>query len=56
MGLLQTPIPCATHAKGEGGLRYGAFNTCSTPVVLFKLLCVLTLARRLQRQMLRFGM
>ena len=56
MGLLQAPIPCATHAEGKGGLRYGAFDACSTLVVRFKLLCVLALTSRLERQLLRLGM
>ena len=56
MGLLQTPIPCATHAKGKGGLRYGSFNPCSTLVGFCKPLGVLALPSHLQRQMLRFGM
>jgi hypothetical protein len=56
MGLLQAPIPCATHAEGKGGLRHAPFNACSTLVVFFKLLCVLALTSRLECQMLRFGM
>jgi hypothetical protein len=56
MGLLQAPIPCATHAEGKGGLRYGAFDACSPFVVCFKLLGVLALTSRLERQMLRLGM
>src|SRR5262245_5476923 len=56
MGLLQSPIPCATHAEGKGGLRHGPFDACSPFIVFFKLLCMLALTSRLQRQMLRLGM
>ena len=56
MGLLQAPIPCATHAEGKGGLRHGPFDAGSTLVVLFKMLSLLALTSRLKRQMLRFGM
>src|SRR5688572_22201808 len=56
MGLLQAPISCSPHAEGKGGLRYGSFDASSTLVGFFKLLCVLALTSRLERQMLRFGM
>jgi hypothetical protein len=56
MGLSQTPIPCPLHAQGKSGLGYGPFDAGSPFVVCFKTLCVLALASRLERQMLRFGM
>ena len=56
MGLLQAPISCSTHAEGKGGLRHGPFDAGSTLVVLFKMLGVLALTSRLERQMLRLGM